>query len=415
MMVKRALLSVSDKAGIVEFARELSGMGTELISTGGTKKKLQEAGIKVKDISEFTGFPEMMDGRVKTLHPKVHGGILNIRENPQHQEAMRKNAIQPIDMVVVNLYPFEEAVRKNPDDLENAIENIDIGGPAMIRSAAKNYKDVIVITDPSDYGRVISELKEKGGVPLKMREALALKVFRRTADYDSGIDTYLSRKFLGEEVLRLSMVGGTKLRYGENPHQEAAWYKDPKSDFSMSCLQGKELSFNNLMDINAAVTIAGEFQEPCCIIIKHNNPCGAAIGKEPLDAFLKAKTTDPLSAFGGIVSFNREVDAGTAEEIDKMFVEVVVAPQFSDGAKAEFSKKKNLRLIEINKFPDREKEKDYKKIAGGLLVQDADTKLPSREDLKVVTKAKPTDEQLQAMLFGWKVTKHVKSNAILFV
>ncbi len=413
-MIKRALISVSDKSGIIEFARELETMGVDLISTGGTKRKIQDAGIKVRDISEFTGFPEMMDGRVKTLHPKVHGGILNIRGNAEHQKAMQENGIEPIDMVVVNLYPFEEAVRAKPDDLENAIENIDIGGPTMIRSAAKNYKDVAVIVDPADYGKVIAELKEKGEVSLQTKQKLALKVFRRTADYNGEIDTYLSRKFLGEEVLRLDMVDGKKLRYGENPHQSATWYRDPKSDFELKQLHGKELSFNNLIDINAAVTIAGEFSEPCCIIIKHTNPCGAAVGDGLLDAFRKAKETDPLSAFGSIISFNREVDAATAEEISKMFVEVIVAPKFSEGAKAKFMEKKNLRLIEIGKFPDLSKEKDFKKITGGLLVQDIDTRVPTKDELKVVTKEKPTEEQLSAMEFGWRILKHVKSNAIMF-
>ncbi len=413
-MIKRALISVSDKTGITGFAKELEGMGVDIISTGGTKKKIQEAGIKVRDISEFTGFPEMMDGRVKTLHPKVHGGILNIRGNAEHQKAMKDNGIEPIDMVVVNLYPFESAVRAKPDDLENAIENIDIGGPTMIRSAAKNYKDVTVIVDPSDYGKVLKELKEKGDVSLETKQLLALKVFRRTADYNGEIDTYLSRKFLNEEVLRISMVDGKKLRYGENPHQEAVWYKDPKSDLMMNQLHGKELSFNNLIDINAAVTIAAEFKEPCCIIIKHTNPCGAAIGNSPLDAFMKAKETDPISAFGSIISFNREVDVKAAEEISKMFVEVIVAPKFAEDAKAKFMEKKNLRLIEINEFPDMSIEKDFKKIVGGLLVQDVDTRVPKKDELKVVTKAKPTEDQLSAMEFGWRVLKHIKSNAIMF-
>ncbi len=414
MMLKRALISVSDKTGIVEFAKELESMGIDLISTGGTKKKIEEAGIKVRDISEFTGFPEMMDGRVKTLHPKVHGGILNVRSNLQHQKSMEENGIEPIDIVVVNLYPFEEAVKTNPEDLTNAIENIDIGGPTMIRSAAKNYKDVTVIVDPADYGKVITELKERGDVSLKTKEELALKVFRRTAEYNSGIDTYLSRKFLGEEVLRLSMTDGKKLRYGENPHQEATWYSDPTSSFKMNQLQGKELSFNNLIDINAAVMISSEFKDPCCIIIKHTNPCGAATGSGPLDAFNKAKATDPVSAFGSIISFNDEVDLETAQELNNMFVEVIVAPSFADDAKQEFMKKKNLRLIKIENFPDMKKEKDFKKIVGGLIVQDTDTRVPSKEELKVVTEKKPTEDQLAAMEFGWKVLKHVKSNAILF-
>lgn len=414
-MIRRALISVSDKTGIVDFAKALEGLDVELISTGGTKKKLEEAGIKVMDVSDFTGFPEMMDGRLKTLHPKVHGGILGIRGNADHMKAMEDNGIQPIDMVVVNLYPFENAVREKPDDLENAIENIDIGGPTMIRSAAKNYKDVVVIVDPSDYKTVSDELKGDKDVSIETRQKLALKVFRRTADYNSEIDDYLSGKFLDENILRFSMVEGKELRYGENPHQSATWFKDPKSDFEMKQLHGKELSFNNLIDINAAVNIAGEFEEPVCVIIKHTNPCGTAVGGSPLDAFKKAKATDPISSFGSIISFNREVDLPVAEEINRMFVEVIVAQSFSEDAINEFKKKKNLRLIKINKFPDLSKEQDYKKIVGGLLVQDLDTKVPKENELKIVTKEKPTDDQLKGMVFGWKVMKHVKSNAILFV
>ncbi|UCD03118.1 MAG: hypothetical protein JSV63_00590 [Candidatus Aenigmatarchaeota archaeon] len=285
-MIKRALISVSDKTGIADFGSELEAMGVEIISTGGTKKVLEKAGIKVMDIADFTGLPEMMDGRLKTLHPKVHGGVLAIRDNPKHVKAMEKHGIKPIDMVVVNLYPFEQTVKENPGDLETAIENIDIGGPTMIRSAAKNYKYITVIVDPEDYASILKELKGEKRISLETRQRLALKAFRRAADYNSEIDAYLSNRFLEEDVLRISMNQGKKLRYGENPHQTATWFSDPKSDFRLEQLHGRELSFNNLIDINASIAIAAEFEEPFCAIIKHTNPCGEAVGKNPAVAFL---------------------------------------------------------------------------------------------------------------------------------
>ena len=416
-MIKRALISVSDKTGIVELAKGLAGLGVELISTGGTKKKLEEAGVKVMDISDFTGFPEMLDGRLKTLHPKVHGGILAIRSDPEHRKAMNENGIKPIDMVIVNLYPFENAINQKPDDVENAIENIDIGGPTMIRSAAKNYKDVVVVVDPDDYGHVLKELKTKGSVSMQTKERLAVKVFQRAADYNSEIDRFFSEKFLDEKILRMSFVNGKELRYGENPHQHGTYFRDPGAGFEFSQLNGKELSFNNLSDMNAAVSIAGEFDEDECVsvVVKHANPCGVATGKTPLDAFKLARQTDPLSAFGGIISFSREVGLDVAQEINKTFVEVVVAPSFSEQGLQELKQKKDLRVIQISKFPDLSGEHDYKKISGGLLVQDVDTKQLTKALLKTVTEKKPTEEQIQAMLFGWRVLKHVKSNAVIFV
>ena len=367
-MIERALISVSDKTGIVELAKGLAGLGVELISTGGTKKKLEEAGVKVMDISDFTGFPEMLDGRLKTLHPKVHGGILAIRSDPGHRKAMNENGIKPIDMVVVNLYPFEKAIKQKPDDIDNAIENIDIGGPTMLRSAAKNYKDVVVVVDPDDYAHVLEELKTKGDVSLKTREKLAVKVFQRAADYNSEIERFFSGKFLDKKILRMSFVDGKELRYGENPHQGGTYFRDPESDFGFKQLHGKELSFNNLSDMNAAVSITGEFDGDECVsvVVKHANPCGVATGKTPLDAYRLARETDPLSAFGSIVSFSREVDLDAAQEINKTFVEVVVAPSFSKQGLDELKQKKNLRVIEINKFPDLSSEHDYKKISGGL-------------------------------------------------
>lgn len=413
--MKRALISVFDKTGIVEFSRELEKLGMEIISTGGTKRKLEESGVRVRDVSGYTGFPEMMDGRLKTLHPRIHGGLLGIRDNPEHVKAMEENGIQPIDMLVVNLYPFEKVVRERPEDVDNAIENIDIGGPAMIRSAAKNHMGVVVIVDPGDYAPVLKELKDKGEVSRKTRQRLAVKVFRRVADYNAEIDTYLSRRFLGEENLRLSFSGGKELKYGENPHQPAMWFRDPGSGFRFRQLHGKKLGFNNLMDTNSAMSLAGEFEEPVAVIIKHANPCGVAVGENLLGAYRKARKTDPVSAFGGIASFNREVGPDVAEEMNKTFVEVVVAPSFSGDALEELKKKKNLRLLEIGSFPDMGKESDYKKIAGGILVQDADTRIPRRDELRTVTEKAPTEEHTEAMLFGWKVLRYVKSNAIIFV
>lgn len=413
--MKRALLSVYDKTGLVEFARELERMGVEIISTGGTRKALEDAGIKVRDVSQHTGFPEMMDGRLKTLHPKVHGGLLGVRGDPEHEKSMEENGIEPIDLVAVNLYPFEKAVQEKPDDIANAIENIDIGGPAMIRSAAKNHRDVAVVVDPKDYGKIIAELKEKGEVSRETMQRLAVKVFRRTADYDGEIDSYLSRKLLGEEVFRASFAGSEKLKYGENPHQKATWFMDRKSDFSFRQLHGKQLGFNNISDMNAAISLAGEFEEPVAVIMKHANPCGVAVGEGLLDAYRKAREADPVSSFGGIVAFNREVSRDVAEEMGKIFLEVIVAPSFSKDALGELKKKKGLRLIETGGFPELSRESDFKKVAGGLLVQDADSRLPGREDLKTVTKKAPTGEQAEAMLFGWRVLKYVKSNAIIFV
>lgn len=415
-MIIRALVSVYDKTGIVDFCEELDKLGIEIISTGGTKKQLEDAGIKVKGVTELTGFPEMLDGRVKTLHPKVHAGILAARNNPNHKKAIAENGISLIDMVVVNLYPFTQAIKSKPDDVENAIENIDIGGPTMIRSAAKNYKDVTVIVDPRDYKKVLEELKKDNEVSLKTRKELMIKVFSETAKYNSAIDTYFSRKFISEEKMWLNFNKGVKLRYGENPHQKGTYYKDPESATEFNQLHGKELSFNNFGDIDAAAKISGEFGNECvCVIIKHANPCGVAIGTSTLEAYKKARETDPLSAFGGIISFSKEIDLDTALEINKAFVEVIISPGFSKDALNEFKKKKNLRLIQINKFPDMNKETDLKKISGGLIYQNSDSKTLKKEDLEFVTKTKPSNQEIEAMVFGWKVLKHVKSNAVIFI
>jgi phosphoribosylaminoimidazolecarboxamide formyltransferase/IMP cyclohydrolase len=423
--IQRAILSVTDKAGLADFARKLSDMGVELISTGGTAKLLRDAGIAVKDISEITGFPEMLDGRVKTLHPKVHGGILHRREDPSHRAAVAEHGIQPIDMVVVNLYAFEKTAAKPGVHFEELIENIDIGGPSMIRSAAKNFHDVAVVTSPADYEAVAEEMSKSGGaLSSETKWRLAQKAFATTAAYDSKIASTLERVSLNgnSEVrhaesfpgtLRLSFTKVTDLRYGENPHQKAAMYSDGSGTGVANArqVQGKELSYNNIVDLQAAWDLAQEFEEPVCAIIKHTNPCGTATGKTLAEAYKRALECDPVSAFGGVIGVNRPVDAAAAEEMAKLFLEVIAAPAFGKPAVEKFAAKKNLRLVEITNSPQKWV---LKNVSGGMLVQDADLHQLREADLKVVTKRQPTPEEKRALLFAWKVCKHVKSNAILY-
>jgi phosphoribosylaminoimidazolecarboxamide formyltransferase/IMP cyclohydrolase len=423
--VQRAILSVTDKTGLVDFARRLSGLGVELISTGGTAKLLRDSGIAVKDISELTGFPEMLDGRVKTLHPKVHGGILHRREDPAHRSAVEEHGIQPIDMVVVNLYAFEKTAAKPGVHFEELIENIDIGGPSMIRSAAKNFQDVAVVTSPGDYDAIAEELAKSGGeLSSATKWRLAQKAFATTAAYDSAIASTLEKVSANgnyalhpeagfPQNLRLSFRKVSDLRYGENPHQKAAMYSDGSGTGVANGrqVQGKELSYNNIVDLQAAWDLAQEFEEPVCAIIKHTNPCGTATGKTLAEAYKRALECDPVSAFGGVIGVNRPVDGEAAEEMAKLFLEVIAAPSFDEAAKMKFATKKNLRLVEISGAPEKWV---LKNISGGILVQDADVRPLSEADLKVVTKRPPTPEEKRALLFAWKVAKHVKSNAILY-
>ena len=427
--IRRAILSVTDKTGLVDFARHLSTLSVELISTGGTAKLLRESGIAVKDISELTGFPEMLDGRVKTLHPKVHGGILHRRDNPAHVAAVAEHGIQPIDMVVVNLYAFEKTAAKPAVPFEEIIENIDIGGPSMIRSAAKNFHDVAVVTSPSDYESIAAELqRENATLSLATKWRLAQKAFATTAAYDSAIASTLERipadSFQLQpassfpETLRLSFHKNLDLRYGENPHQKAAMYSDGSGAGVANArqLQGKELSYNNIVDLQAAWDLAQEFNDaaldlPVCAIIKHTNPCGTATGKTLAEAYKRALECDPVSAFGGVIGVNRPIDAEAAEEMHKLFLEVIAAPSFTEEAKAKFASKKNLRLVEVT--PANQKW-ILKNVSGGMLLQDADSRTLSQTDLKVVTKRAPTPEETRALLFAWKVCKHVKSNAIVY-
>jgi phosphoribosylaminoimidazolecarboxamide formyltransferase / IMP cyclohydrolase len=423
--IQRAILSVTDKAGLVEFAQQLAHMGVELVSTGGTAKLLREAGIKVQDISDLTGFPEMLDGRVKTLHPRVHGGILHRRDNAAHRAAVEQHGIRSIDMVVVNLYPFEKTSAKPGVLLEELIENIDIGGPSMIRSAAKNFQDVAIVTSPADYKAIAQEMRESSGsLSSATKWRLAQKAFATTAAYDSAIASTLERVAdAGQSetqsperfprTLRLSFNKIMDLRYGENPHQKAAMYSDGSGGGVANArqLQGKELSFNNIVDLQAAWDLAQEFSEPVCAIIKHTNPCGTATAGRLAEAFTKALECDSVSAFGGVIGVNRPVDGDTAEEMAKLFLEVIAAPGFDDAAKAKFAAKKNLRLVEI---AARRESWVLKNVSGGLLVQDADVNHLTEGDLQVVTKRQPTPEEKRALLFAWKVCKHVKSNAILY-
>lgn len=416
-LIKRALISVSDKTGIIDFARELKHFDVEIISTGGTAKALRDAGIDVRDISDVTGFPEMMDGRVKTLHPRVHGGLLALRDNPEHVAAMQQHGIEAIDMVVVNLYPFAETISRAGVTREEAIEQIDIGGPAMIRSAAKNSSDVAVVVDPAQYPQLIRELHDKGGsLSIPSLQRLATEAFRHTAQYDAMVSSYLadeSDQFPSRLILALTKI--SDLRYGENPHQVASLYKNQIGGgiANAAVLSGKEMSFNNYVDADAAWQLVCDFKENACAIIKHTNPAGVGLGQTPADAYGKAVATDPVSAFGGIVAFNRAVDLSAAQEVTKIFTEVVIAPDYDAAALELLQTKKNLRVIRMNSVA-RTNELELRQISGGMLVQTKDVHELSRDDLKVVTERQPTDEEIRALLFAWTVCKHTKSNAIVY-
>lgn len=451
--ITRALISVSDKTGLVEFAQKLAAHHVELVSTGGTAKLLREAGLAVRDVSDLTGFPEMLDGRVKTLHPKVHGGILGIRDNAEHQAKMQEHDIQPIDLVVVNLYPFKQTIQKPDVTMEDAIENIDIGGPAMIRSASKNHHDVAVVVDPNDYGLVAAMLDaHHGALPYVVRYQLALTAFRHTSAYDKEIarflwsrqpanpevalgDTAANQQDLPEE-LELNLQKAMGLRYGENPHQKAALYKlagaDEHGVATAEQLQGKELSYNNLLDTDAAWelvmeihhlhlrehrakgAIGAEHLPHTCAIIKHTNPCGVGVASSPLEAFQRAKSTDPVSAFGGIIAFSGLVDEATAKEIAEMFAEVIIAPDFTANARQVLAAKKNLRVLRMGDHLRISTHLELRRISGGVLVQERDAELLDEEKFQIVTERQPAPAEMSALKFAWAICKHVKSNAIVY-
>jgi phosphoribosylaminoimidazolecarboxamide formyltransferase / IMP cyclohydrolase len=429
MAIERALISVYDKTGIVEFARELASLSVEIVSTGGTAKLLREAGVAVRDVAELTGWPEMLGGRVKTLHPKVHGGILFQRNKANDRAEVAEYQIEAIDLVVVNLYPFSATAATPGVTAEELIENIDIGGPAMVRSAAKNFQSVGVVTDPGDYSAIVTELHDKHELTLPTRLALARKAYARTARYDGEIATELERINVSEsaisigelsnlpERIHIALERRQSMRYGENPHQAAALYIPagtiPSGLAGAKQLQGKELSYNNLVDLDAAWALVTEFHRPGVAIIKHNNPCGASEQDSLVDAYVKALACDPVSAFGGVIAINRRLDAATAEELSKLFVECIVAPGFAPEALEKFAAKKNLRLLEMQRG-ESVRELDIKRISGGMLVQDPDLHELTETDLKVATERAPTAEEMRGLLFGWKVCKHVKSNAIVF-
>jgi phosphoribosylaminoimidazolecarboxamide formyltransferase/IMP cyclohydrolase len=428
--IARALLSVTDKTGLVDFARRLAALNIELVSTGGTARLLREAGLAARDISDLTGFPEMLDGRIKTLHPRVHGGILHVRGNAEHQRQVAEQGIQPIDMVVVNLYAFEQTATKPGVDFQELIENIDIGGPSMVRSAAKNFADVAIVTSSADYGAISDELERSGGeLSLATRWRLAQQAFATTAAYDAAIASTLAQVVNPEgklqlddsqfpATLRFSFRKAMDLRYGENPHQRAALYRDASGRGIAGArqLQGKELSYNNIVDLDAAWELAQEFARDdtnlaFCGIIKHTNPCGAATGANLAEAYKKALETDPVSAFGGVIGCNRPVDGEAATEIAKLFVEAIAAPSFTAEAREIFAAKKNLRLVEINPAPP---SRVIKNVSGGVLLQDPDWRPLRPEDLKAASKRPPADNEMRALLFAWKICKHVKSNAIVY-
>jgi phosphoribosylaminoimidazolecarboxamide formyltransferase/IMP cyclohydrolase len=415
--IRRALISVSDKAGIVDFARELARFDVEIISTGGTAKALRDAGLHVRDISEITGFPEMMDGRVKTLHPRVHGGLLAIRDNEEHVAAMKQHEIQPIDLVVVNLYPFAETIRREGVTREEAIEQIDIGGPAMIRSAAKNARDVAVVVSSDEYANIVNELSENDArLSINTRNRLAQKAFEHTAKYDLMVSSYLAGSSdLLPDRLSWTMNKISDLRYGENPHQKAALYRTSATGgiANAGVLSGKEMSFNNYVDAEAAWQLACDFEDTACAIIKHTNPAGVGLGDNPSEAYQKALATDPVSAFGGIVAFNCTVDVTAAQEATKIFTEVVIAPEYDPEALEVLRTKKNLRVIRMDTRGD-ENGLEFKQIGGGMLVQTVDDHKLDSEQLKVVTTRKPSEEEIRALLFAWTVCKHTKSNAIVY-
>lgn len=421
--LNHALISVSDKTGVVEFARGLVELGGTILSTGGTANAIRTAGLPVTEVSSHTGSPEIMGGRVKTLHPKIHGGLLGRRGRADDVRQMQEQGIEPIDVVVVNLYPFESTIAKPDCTFEDAIENIDIGGPSMLRSAAKNHADVVVVVDPGDYGRVLETL-QSGAVPLTLRRELARKVFQHTSRYDGLIANYLSLQDDGADKFpaRFSITyeRAEILRYGENPHQEGAFYREIGStEPSISLgrqLHGKAMSYNNYLDANSALELAKEFNDTAVVIIKHNNPCGVALGATPVEAYRKARETDPVSAFGGVIASNRPVDLEMAKEVTSTFVEVLIAPEFTDEAVAELQRKKDLRLLTVGLLEDRTRDGyDLKKLVGGLILQDRDLgALADLKTLAVPTKRKPTEDEYAACAFAWKVCKHVKSNAIVF-
>ncbi len=424
-IVKRALISVSDKTGVVELAKGLASLGAEILSTGGTAKALREAGLTVTDVAAYTGSPEILDGRVKTLHPKIHGGLLGRRSVPKHAAEMQQHGIGPIDVVAVNLYPFEQAIAKPDCTFEQAIEQIDIGGPSMLRSAAKNHEDVLVLVDPSDYARVLEAIRA-GTVTLELRRELAAKVFQHTARYDSLIAGYLTRQSEGPAsqrfpaILSLQYERVEMLRYGENPHQQGAFYRElgarESSVSRAGILHGKAMSYNNYLDANSALELVKEFDGIAAVIVKHNNPCGVAMGSTPVEAYARARETDPISAFGGVIAFNRLVDLAAAKEITSTFVEVVVAPGYAPEALVELKRKKDLRLLDVSPFPPGPSTGlDLKRLVGGLIVQERDGGvLGDVKALPVPTKRRPTEEEYAACAFAWKVCKHVKSNAIVY-
>ena len=445
--IKRALISVSDKTGVIEFAKSLANFGVKIISTGGTAKILRDAGLEVTEVSEVTGFPEMMDGRVKTLHPKIHGAFLALRDNEKHLAAMKTHDIEPIDLVVVNLYPFEQTVENENILLEEAVEQIDIGGPAMIRSASKNWRDVAVVTDAKLYEYVLDELKKNdGAISLEVRQRLATLAYTRTASYDLAISSYLAKQLSSEDLdflepfnplgnlmfietdleesendseledfVSIELAKVCDLRYGENPHQQAALYETGESGGIARAeqLHGKEMSFNNYVDAEAAWNLVCEFDELACAIIKHTNPSGVGVGENVEAAYRRALATDPISAFGGIVAFNQSVDAQVAESVNEIFTEVVLAPEFEAEALDIFKKKKNLRVLRVEKSAGRNLL-EYKQISGGFLAQNRDSLIITAQDLKAISEKQPTDAEIRALLFAWKVCKHVKSNAIVF-
>lgn len=418
--MKRALVSVSDKTNLVPFVSELVSLGYEIISTGGTKKALEAAGIETIGISEITNFPEIMDGRVKTLHPNVHGALLCVRDNPDHVKQLEELNIDYIDLVCVNLYPFKQTLMKEGVTHAEIIENIDIGGPSMLRSASKNYASIPVIVDPADYDKVVAELKENGDTTLTTREHLAAKVFRHTAAYDTIIAQYLTER-CGEkfpENYTMTYEKVQDLRYGENPHQQAAFYKSSNPSYSIANakqLHGKELSYNNIQDANACIEVLKDFDAPCAVGLKHMNPCGVGIGATIDEAWDKAYEADSTSIFGGIVSFNREIDVVTAEKLSQIFLEIIIAPSFTEEAFAILSKKKNIRLLQLDTSLDVNNKLKVTNVNDGLLVQDADLEQVKEEELTCVTNRKPTEEEMEQLMMAWKVVKHVKSNAIVLV
>lgn len=415
----RALFSVSDKTGVIEFASQLESLGWEIIATGGTMKLLQDAGLKIINISEVTGFPEICDGRVKTLHPKVHGALLGRRDLESHRQQLKENGIEYIDLVCVNLYPFKETIAKPDVTMEDAIEHIDIGGPSMLRSAAKNWNDVTVVCHPEDYDTIIAEIREHGNTTKESRLQLSAKAYTHTAEYDMMIASYMRQQAGLEERLFLEYRLRQSLRYGENPHQQAKFYASmdrvPYSLASAEQLNGKELSYNNIQDANAALNIVREFDEPFCVGLKHMNPCGAAIGKDAKEAWQKTFEADKVSIFGGIVAFNREVDRETAELLKPVFLEIVMAPSFSEGALEVLCTKKNLRLLKVDMTKDDKIRRQYVSVNGGMLVQDQDTTTVAVTPEMCVTETKPRQEDMDDLNFAWRIVKHVKSNAIVVV